>query len=195
MLDGVLELRSRMAFVRSVMWKPVEETGFEVLELYERDGWRLEGNVLMPFDGAPAHVIYIIQCNEHWQTKEVWITVHRHPGTHLSLRRKKRWFVNNRVRTDLADCVDVDLGITPATNTLPIRRLNLEIGESREVTAAWVRFPSLDVEPLVQTYTRLGESEYRYESPNFETRVLVDELGLVVEYERGWTRVSSSGEL
>jgi uncharacterized protein len=187
-----------MGFIRSVMWKPVDAPGLEVLELYERaekNRWRLEGNVLMPFDGTPAQVIYIISCDEAWQTRDVWITIHRHPGTHLSLRRKKRWFVNNQVRADLKDCVDVDLGITPATNTLPIRRLNLEIGESREVTAAWVRFPSLDVQPLVQTYMRLSEFEYRYESPNFETRMLVDDLGLVIEYEQGWTRVSSSSKL
>ncbi len=184
-----------MTFVRSVMWKSLEETGLEIFELYQRpekNRWRLEGTTLTTFDGAPAQVIYIISCDEDWQTRDVRIAVHRQPDAHLALRRKKRWFVNNQVRLDLKDCVDVDLGITPATNTLPIRRLNLSIGESREVTAAWVRFPNLDVQPLTQTYTRLSEFEYRYRSPNFETRVLVDDLGLVVEYEQGWTRVSSS---
>jgi hypothetical protein len=181
-----------MAFVRSVMWKPIDAPGLEVLELHERDGWRLVGTVLIPFDSTPAQVVYIIQCDEHWQTRDVQILVHQRRNAHLFLRRKKRWFVNNQAHPDLADCIDVDLGITPATNTLPIRRLKLETGESKEVTAAWVRFPSLDVQPLVQTYTRLSEFEYRYQSPNFETRVLVDDLGLVVEYERGWARVSGS---
>src|SRR5712664_99467 len=42
-----------------------------------------------------------------------------------------------------ANVCDIDLAVTPATNTLPIRRLNLEVGQSQEVTAAWLKFPDL----------------------------------------------------
>jgi hypothetical protein len=31
-------------------------------------------------------------------------------------------------------CIDIDLKYSPSTNLLPIRRLNLAIGESAEVT-------------------------------------------------------------
>ncbi len=93
-------------------------------------------------------------------------------------------------RDDLAGCIDVDLGITPSTNTLPIRRLNLQVGESADVTAAWVRFPELTVEPLAQRYTRLDERRYRYESTTgFSAELEVDELGLVVRYGDIWERV------
>jgi len=34
-----------------------------------------------------------------------------------------------------------DLGITPATNALPINRLRIPVGESRKMRAAWVQFP------------------------------------------------------
>jgi hypothetical protein len=89
---------------------------------------------------------------------------------------------------------DVDLGITPATNTLPIRRLDPAIGESVAVTAAWVRFPELTVESLPQTYTRLAERRYRYESAGgaFVAAIEVDDLGLVIAYEGGWRRVAAS---
>jgi hypothetical protein len=95
---------------------------------------------------------------------------------------------------ELAEFVDVDLEISPSTNTLPIRRLNLAIGESRELTAAWVRFPELTVEPLAQRYTRLAERRYRYESvvSGFTAELEVDDLGLVVTYEGLWQRVAES---
>jgi uncharacterized protein len=114
--------------------------------------------------------------------------------------RDGHWFkVNNDHRThssqeieltDLAGCIDVDLGLTPATNTLPIRRLQLEIGETATLMAAWVKFPSLDIVPLEQRYERLSEFSYRYSSTNFTALLEVDELGLVTHYEGGWERIA-----
>jgi hypothetical protein len=89
---------------------------------------------------------------------------------------------------------DVDLGFSPVTNTLPIRRLDPAIGESVAVTAAWVRFPELTIEPLPQRYTRLAERRYRYESAGgaFVAEIEVDDLGLVTTYEGGWRRSAVS---
>ena len=63
---------------------------------------------------------------------------------------------------ELAGALDVDLGFTPLTNTLPIRRLALAVGESAPVRSAWLRFPELRLEPLQQTYTREAELTFRY---------------------------------
>lgn len=92
----------------------------------------------------------------------------------------------------VAGCLDVDLAFTPATNILPLRRLGLAVGDSREMTAAWVRFPDLSVEPLAQRYTRLDERRVRYESRGgaFTAELEVDELGLVVRYPPLWERVA-----
>jgi hypothetical protein len=62
------------------------------------------------------------------------------------------------------------------------------------VTAAWLRFPELTLEPLSQRYVRLDERRYRYESQggSFVAELEVDDLGLVVHYEGGWQRVATS---
>jgi hypothetical protein len=82
------------------------------------------------------------------------------------------------------------------TNTLPIRRLAPAIGESIDVTAAWVRFPELTLEPLPQRYTRLSERRYRYESNGgaFVAELEVDDAGLVITYEGGWERVAGASD-
>jgi uncharacterized protein len=92
----------------------------------------------------------------------------------------------------VAGCLDLDLAFTPATNILPLRRLGLAVGDSREMTAAWVRFPDLSVEPLAQRYTRLDERRVRYESRGgaFTAELEVDELDLVVRYPPLWERVA-----
>jgi len=90
--------------------------------------------------------------------------------------------------------VDIDLGWSPSTNTLPIRRLNLEVGQaSGEVIAAWVRFPELALQPLPQEYTRLAERQYRYSSRGgaFVANLVVDDHDLVLDYEGFWQRVRS----
>ena len=82
--------------------------------------------------------------------------------------------------------------MTPATNTLPIRRLNLHVGGSESVIAAWVKFPELTVEPLSQRYTRLAKDTYSYESnTGFSAEIVVDDLGLVNMYPGGWERIGT----
>jgi len=61
----------------------------------------------------------------------------------------------------LKGCSDVDLGCSPSTNTLPIRRLHLGIGAAHTIQAAWVHFPDLTVQKAAQTYARLDELTYR----------------------------------
>ena len=117
----------------------------------------------------------------------------RGPDGERSLRLAVKdglWWVEGRPEATLRECVDVDLGWTPSTNTLPIRRLNLAVGESRAVTAAWVRFPELTVERLPQEYRRLDERRYRYSSAGgrFVAELEVDEHGLVTTYGQIWTR-------
>jgi hypothetical protein len=87
----------------------------------------------------------------------------------------------------LKGCTDIDLGCSPSTNTLPIRRLRLGIGASSTIQAAWVRFPALVVVKAAQTYTRLDEFTYRYESGDFSAELTADEDGLVASYA-DWQR-------
>jgi hypothetical protein len=95
---------------------------------------------------------------------------------------------------ELKGCVDVDLGVTPSTNTLPIHRLELEVGASAEIVAAWIRFPELDIIPAAQRYTRLADRQYLYESNTFSAELDVDDLGLVVTYPGIWERDTKNGE-
>jgi hypothetical protein len=90
--------------------------------------------------------------------------------------------------------VDIDLGFSPSTNLLPIRRLALNVGEEAEVRAAWLPFPSLVFEVLPQVYRREGERTYRYESRGGAfVRVLeVNAVGFVTSYPGLWQAESAT---
>jgi hypothetical protein len=64
-----------------------------------------------------------------------------------------------------------------------------------EVDAAWVRFPSLEVQRLEQRYECLAERRYRYRSARFTADLAVDDDGMVLQYGVNWKAVATSGEL
>lgn len=175
-----------------LLWSPVGRPGAEYCEVRRaRAGWRLRGTVVATADGRPLRVEYQIACGTDWRTQTVHVATVSGADRQIArlTARDGQWQTLTDERADLRGCVDVDLGITPATNTLPIRRLNLAVGASADVTAAWVRFPSLEIRPLRQTYTRLDERTYRYESDTgFRAELVVDEDGFVVTYPGGWER-------
>jgi hypothetical protein len=85
-------------------------------------------------------------------------------------------------------CTDADLNFSPSTNLLPIRRLDLAVGQAAEVRAAWLRFPGFELEPLSQLYRRLDKTTYHYESAGgqFMAELKVNRAGFVVDYGGLW---------
>jgi uncharacterized protein len=102
------------------------------------------------------------------------------------------WCCSGQEVAEVRGCLDADLSVTPATNPLPIGRLDLGIGKSKSVTAAWVKFPELELQPLIQRYIRTAKNTHRYESDTgFSAEILVDDLGLVTSYPGGWERIAA----
>jgi hypothetical protein len=80
---------------------------------------------------------------------------------------------------------DADLGGSPLTNTLPIRRLRLldaEPGVAHRLNVAWVLVPSLEVVQADQIYTALGDGRVRFASETFSADLEVDAAGFVTHY-------------
>lgn len=180
-----------------VVWKNLLLDGKDYCALWHTaEGWLLKGTVVGVLkDRRPMLANYEVYCDENWFTHRV--LVERTIGSDvksLSLNVESRgvWRIAGQQLRDIQGCDDVDLSVTPATNTLPIRRLNLEVGSSVSVIAVWVKFPGLTVEPLSQRYTRLQKDIYRYESnTGFSAQIGVDDLGLVTAYPSGWERIAA----
>jgi hypothetical protein len=91
-------------------------------------------------------------------------------------------------------CIDIDLAGTPFTNTLPIRRLDLDVQDgSVELKMLYVPFDTFT--PIVdeQRYRCLkSRSLYRYEAVDlsFSADLPVDPDGLVTDYPSMFERVA-----
>lgn len=178
-----------------VLWRRQDIPGLEHFAVIATpEGPALEGTVLAMPDEGPLRVEYRILCTRAWHTRHVVVNARiddRREYFELLRDDDLRWWRDDSHVASLDGCEDIDLSVTPSTNTLPIHRLSLDIGQSASVTSAWIRFPTLEILPLPQRYTRLAERTYRYESRGgeFTATLDVDDSGLVLDYPPLWERV------
>ena len=189
-------------------WRRTDTAGAEHVTCVERNGLRARGTAL----GAapvPYTCRYEILTDANWATTRCEVTVEG-AGFARSVRLERaagRWRVTaseqgnldaallaaGSARTEqpgceepgrLGDALDVDLGGSPLTNTLPIRRLRLldQPGARHTLDVAWVLVPSLQVVPATQTYELTAPGAIRFSSGSFVADLAVDERGYVRHY-------------
>ena len=178
----------------SIRWRRLDSPGHEVAEFAPiEEGWLLSGTATFAESGRPCKLEYTITCDRAFVTRHCSVTGRiGDERVNVDLKRDSAsgaWSIDGAPQPALADCIDVDLGFSPSTNLLPIRRLALPIGASADVRAAWVRFSELTLEVLEQRYTRIAPDRYLYESDGgrFCRELIVDDTGFVLEYPGLWT--------
>jgi hypothetical protein len=176
--------------VAAILWELSGE-GSELCVLdREGAGWKLGGTVLTVGEEGPVEIRYSVVVDRGWATRDVDVLIAFPSGdVHRPFEIGGLWSGKDKP-PEFSDCVDVDLGFTPATNSLPIRRLRLAVGGKREIAVAWLRWPEVRLERAVQRYERLAEDRYRYSSNGFSAELVVDQHGLVVDYEGLWRAIA-----
>jgi uncharacterized protein len=185
--------RARVELPATAAWRHLEaRTGLEVLFASRvTDGYRLEGYTAAVEREEPWALHYALALDGNWATRSAHVTGRSSRGErqlHLQRDAAHGWLVDGDPLPELTGCLDVDLEASACTNALPVHRLGLEVGQSGDAPAVYVRAPDLDVQRLEQNYSRLpnedGRSRYDYAAPSFNFRsVLVcDEFGLVLDY-------------
>jgi hypothetical protein len=86
-------------------------------------------------------------------------------------------------------CIDVDLNFS-LSRTSSDQAFGSPVSATRRPSAAWLRFPSFELEPLEQTYNsqeRVGFTAIE-SSTGFEKDITVDNFSVVHEYPDFWIR-------
>jgi hypothetical protein len=183
---------------RVAVWKNLLLNGTDYCALSQTaEGWMLKGAVTGVLrDQRPVLANYEIHSDGNWLTHRVQLDctiAGEVKSLSLGVESRGMWRSSGQELPALRSCDDVDLALTPATNTLAIRRLKLEVGSSESIIAAWVKFPELTVQPLSERYTRIDQNTYRYASnTGFSAEITVDDLGLVISYPGAWERIGTS---
>jgi uncharacterized protein len=189
-------LKRRAARVSVARWTNSDGAGLEHLVL-RGAGEEIvaESVVIGTADSRSFALRYRIDCDSSWRVRKV--ALHLLRGNEIALTSDGRgtWFdKSRREQRKLSGAIDVDISATPFTNTLPIRRLKLRDGESKEITAVYFLVPELKVSLDRQRYTRLDRLHYRYESvdSDFRRDIEIDSNGLVVSYPGLFRRITQT---
>lgn len=178
-----------------VAWVWTDRPGLETLRLVRNAaGTTAEGTVLVILDGAPISARYTVEHDAAWRFRQARIETDRSGITRaVDIRRDEggRWTIDGVPRPDLDGCDDLDLTVTPYTNTPALASQPLTPGTSRRLRVAWVLVPGLDVRAVEQEYTRLNSNgpdvriaRYRYHNldSGFTGELTLGADGLVAEY-------------
>ncbi|SBT63171.1 hypothetical protein GA0070622_0114 [Micromonospora sediminicola] len=194
---------------KSLFWVRTDTAGSEHVVLDEPQGLTAHG-VALAVDPIPYTCRYRLTLAPDWSTSRLEVDADG-AGWSRSVRLERAgdgWRVRTGEEGDLdaalraaghptaglpgtddpdrlAEALDVDLGGSPLTNTLPIRRIGLgrlPADLATGVKVAWVLLPSLAVIPAEQVYTSLGPGRVRFAGDGFTADLEVDPEGFVVRY-------------
>ena len=181
---------------RQVMWESVDGPGLEHFAVEFGDGLRADG-LVVGVASEPFRIRYRIRTDEANRIRSVRIES-LVDDAELSLERGPdgHWTRDGEPFADLDGCSDVDVSVTPFTNTLPIRRLDLGEGDAATIRVAYVDAPAMTVEPVEQRYTCIelldhdgGTFGYESLESGFRADLPVDADGLVCDYPGLFERV------
>lgn len=194
---------------KSLFWSRVDVPGAEYAGYDDRRGLYARGATLA-VDPVPYTCRYELTTDDRWVTARLEVSAEG-AGWLRTLRLELaagRWRATTGEQGDLdaalraagkplaglpgteepsrlEGALDVDLGGSPLTNTLPVRRLGLldaPPGTERTVKVAWVLPPGLVVIPSEQVYTALGNRRVTYASGTFSADLELDADGFVTHY-------------
>lgn len=170
------------------LWNPVQPgAGMEHLLLRERSA----DSVIVAIDAeaGPLRIAYRLAWDEAFRVQEAQLTLTHergNKGLHFLTDGRGHWrHRDGRPVEELDGCLDIDIWPTPFTNSFPLWRAPLAIGELREFLVAWISATDMTFTAQPQAYTRLAERLYRFENldgSGFMADLPVDQQGLVLDY-------------
>lgn len=181
-----------------ILWRRLDLPGHDACRLWTDSGmWRIEGMAVWDDARGPAQIAYEISAGDDWITHSARLMGRVGPqAVSLSIHRDStgNWRVHGEAVPEVTGLQDIDLGFTPATNTLPIRRLRAARQDSADIAAAWLDPGDWQLKPLPQHYRQQGPDRWLYRSASgFETIMTIDGNGLVTDYPPVWIKEDTHG--
>ena len=133
----------------------------------------------------PFAIHYLLEADQNWIVKQVLVNDLLNPSNNIQLNGdgKGKWFHGTELLSMAEGCIDVDLSLTPFTNTLPIRRLQWQEGKRQTIQVIHIGLPELQMVRAEQHYTMLSPQQFLFESSDhFSAELSLDENKMVIDY-------------
>ena len=181
----------------NILWSGREYNSLEnCLVSSVEDGLIITSTIIGYYEKKIYKVDYCIKTNHNWETIFFEIKSRHGNGRQFITFEgdgRGNWTSEGKEVSQFKGCIDIDIPLTPFTNSLPINRLNLTQDQTQEVRVIYLDLLAQEIKPVRQKYVRLSPSQYHYENvPNdFEAIIEVDESGFVVDYPSLFVRAAA----
>lgn len=173
-----------IAGAHAVVWVRQDESGNDACRFADAEGgYLIDGSST---DAKGSILTYRIRAREDGTTRRARIGAKSR--IFVSRAPDNTWLLNGTPATAVEEAEDIDLGFTPATLTLPIRRLKLSIGDDAEIMVARLDLENDRLTPLNLVLRRTADKEY--ECLNADTgktsHLVVDGHGIIQRFTGHW---------
>ncbi|HEY4788092.1 MAG TPA: putative glycolipid-binding domain-containing protein [Bacteroidales bacterium] len=179
---------------KNIVWKGIFYNSLEnCIVSFTDEGLRAKSVIIGYTDESPFYIEYEVKTNHLFETQSATAN-YRYKSTEriiqLTRQNSNEWTINGNLDESLSECKDIDISLTPFSNTLPIKRLSFDKMAEYQIKVIYIDILRGNIKPVYQKYSKLSNNLYRFENvPNdFEAEIEFDELGLVTYYPKLFDR-------
>ena len=184
-----------MNYSKTIIWEAIAWKGRERCQIaYLDNRYIVKSELNGRLEKTSFNLQYKLEINAGWNIESVHIDSMQNTKKLVNLGKdaKSRW-INEQSEPliEFSNCTDIDISLSPFTNTLPIRRLTFDRQSREAITVIYIDLPSGEIKPMKQWYTKLKNRRYKYEDETgYTNTITVDENGFVIDYPNLFERKS-----
>lgn len=182
-----------------IIWEGLSTKSMECMSWKEEDNEKIfTGHITGMSDDMPFGIHYMIETDADWRVQHFLISDLNDPDNALELYSdsKGKWFDRDQAVVQLEGCMDIDITLTPFTNTLPLRRdaacrhAPWPVNERMTIEVVYISVPEFTMEKAKQYYTKLSDNKFLFENDHgFKAELKLDKNLMVIDYPELFRRL------
>lgn len=173
--------------IRNIIWKGLDSNSMEFCRIHFGERIHVKSSIVGFSEDFPFKADYEIELSGGWVISRIQLkTCLGNVEQSLDLKHDGhgKWFGDGKEWKSLEGCMDIDISVTPFTNSLPINRLKPAPGIKTDIDVVYIDILHFGITPERQHYTQLNKDTYLFsnDSGDFTANITVDSQKLVVHY-------------
>lgn len=176
----------------NILWSGIEYYSLENCIVDSVNGITVNSTIVGLYKEQIYRVEYLLKLNQSWETSYCYLEAQFNNDVKKFAFEKThhKWSLNGAYLATFDGCTDVDISLTPFTNSLPINRLHLNVGQEETIDVIHIDILEDNIKHVQQKYRRLSHDVWKYQNipTDFEAEIKVDDDGFVIDYPQLFTR-------